>query len=129
MVGTARHSAEPNVTPMIDVLLVLLITFMVVVVQGRRTMDVQLAEPRQTPTTELVPIVLEVVEGGAYRLNQKPVEHAALLGVLTETYRDRADKVLSVAGRPGVRYAEVMEAMDVARSAGVNVLSVVPKGF
>ena len=129
MAGVARANAEPNVTPMIDVLLVLLIVFMVVVVQGRRTMDVQLPEPCYSGCGVGEAIVLEVLPGGTYRLNRRAVDRESLLPVLSAAYRGRPDKVLSVAGRPGAKYAEVVEAMDVARTAGVRVLSAVPKGF
>jgi biopolymer transport protein ExbD len=122
-------NAEPNVTPMIDVLLVLLIVFMVVVVQSRRTMDINLPETCQGHCASGDAIVLEVLAGGAYRLNQRPVAHEALLSVLTSAYDGRPDKILSITGRTGARYADVVEAMDVARSAGVRVFSAVPKGF
>jgi biopolymer transport protein TolR len=129
MAGMARPNAEPNVTPMIDVLLVLLIVFMVMVVEGRRTMDVQLPEPCLRGCKGSDAIVLEVLPGGGFRLNQRPVAHAELLSVLTAAYSERSEKVLSIAGRQGAKYAEVVEAMDVARAAGVRVLSAVPKGF
>jgi biopolymer transport protein TolR len=129
MSAIVRQSAEPNVTPMIDVLLVLLIVFMIAVVQGHRSMDVQLPEPCRSTCERGEAIVLEVLPGPTYRLNQRPVSQADLLGTLTMTYAGRPMKVLSVAGRPGSKYAEVVEAMDVARSAGVRVLSAVPRGY
>lgn len=129
MASQARPNAEPNVTPMIDVLLVLLIVFMVMVVQARHTMDVQLPEMCRGTCPGGDAIVLEVLSGGTYRLNHRPVSHAELLPVLSAAYAGRPDKVLSVAGRPGAKYADVVEAMDVARSAGVRVLSAVQKGF
>ena len=73
-----RPNARANVTPMIDVLLMLLIVFMVVTVQGRRTMDVQLPEPCLVACTAGDAIVLEVLPGGMYRLNHQPVAHAEL---------------------------------------------------
>jgi biopolymer transport protein TolR len=124
-----RPSAEPNVTPMIDVLLVLLIVFMVAVVEGRRTMDVQLPVPCVGTCAAGDAIVLEVLPGGVYRLNRGAVAHDELKQRLANVYADRPSKVIAVAGRPGAKYAEVMEAMDVARAAGVRVISIVPKGL
>ena len=129
MNASPRATAEPNITPMIDVLLVLLIVFMVSVVQVYHTMDVQLPEPCPGTCAAGDAIVLEVLGGGAFRLNQRAVTSVALLQVLTDAYTGRPDKTLSITGRPGATYGQVVEAMDVARSAGVRVLSVTPKGF
>jgi biopolymer transport protein TolR len=129
MAGPTGYTTEPNVTPMIDVLLVLLIAFMIMVTQMRHSMDVQLPQPCRDFCASGDQIVLEVLPGAAYRVNQKPVDHAALQGYLASLYQRRPDKVIAVAGRPGVLYNEVIEAMDVARSAGVRVISAVPKGL
>jgi biopolymer transport protein ExbD len=130
MTGWIRPNAEPNVTPMIDVMLVLIIVFMVVVIQGRRTMDVQLPEQCVEATCGAgEAIVLEVLGRADFRLNQRPVRGDSLLQVLTSVYAGRPNKVLSITGRPGATYANVMDAMDVAREAGVRVLSTVPKGL
>ena len=129
MAGPTGYTTEPNVTPMIDVLLVLLIAFMIMVTQMRHSMDVQLPQPCRDFCAGGDAIVLEVLPGAAYRVNQKPVDHAALQGYLAALYQQRPDKVIAVAGRPGALYNEVIEAMDVARSAGVRVISAVPKGL
>ena len=105
-------NAEPNVTPMIDVLLVLLIVFMMVASQVHRSIDVQLPEPCVGGCTGAPAIVLEVLPGPSYRLNQRAIP----------------DKKIQVAGRVGVRYADVVNAMDVAKSAGATVIGIVPKG-
>ena len=127
MTPAARYSAEPNITPMIDVLLVLLITFMVAVVQVWHTLDAQLPEECRTACDAGEEIVLEILPGPSYQLNRHPIEAGSLEERLRAVYRDRPEKVIQVAGRPGVRYAEVVAAMDIAKSAGVRVLSVVPK--
>ena len=71
----ARMNAEPNVTPMIDVLMVLLIIFMVIVPSSRQAIDVQL--PAEQASAGGTPIVLEVGPGGRLALNQEPVAEAA----------------------------------------------------
>lgn len=120
-------NAEPNVTPMIDVLLVLLIVFMMVAVQVHRSIDVQLPEPCTGSCASVPPIVLEVLPGPSYRLNQRSLTEATLLPELTATYRGRPDKTIQVAGHAGVRYSDVVTAMDVAKSAGATVIGIVPK--
>ena len=120
-------NAEPNVTPMIDVLLVLLIVFMMLAVQMHRSIDVQLPEPCVGGCNGAPPIVLEVLPGPTYRLNQRPLVEQNLLAELTATYRGRPDKSIQVAGKAGVRYADVVNAMDVAKSAGATVIGIVPK--
>jgi biopolymer transport protein ExbD len=120
-------NAEPNVTPMIDVLLVLLIVFMMVAVQVHRSIDVQLPEPRVGPSSGATAIVLEVLPGPAYRLNQRPIAKPDLFAELTATYRGRPDRTIQVAGKAGVRYDDVVSAMDVAKAAGATVIGIVPK--
>jgi biopolymer transport protein ExbD len=113
---------------MIDVLLVLLIVFMMVAIQVHRSIDVQLPEPCVGGCTGAPAIVLEVLPGPGYRLNQRAIAAPNLLAELTATYRGRPDKKIQVAGRVGVRYADVVNAMDVAKSAGATVIGIVPKG-
>jgi biopolymer transport protein TolR len=124
---TARYSAEPNITPMIDVLLVLLITFMVAVVQVWHTLDAQLPQECTTACSAGDAIVLDILPGPSYQLNQQPIEVGSLEERLRAVYRDRPEKIIHVSARPGVRYKDVIAAMDVAKSAGVRVLSLVPK--
>lgn len=122
-------NAEPNVTPMIDVLLVLLIVFMMLAVQMHKSIDVQLPQPCGGTCASDVPIVLEVLPGPAYRLNQRAIAASSLLSELAEVYRGRPDKIIQVAGSAGVRYDDVVRAMDVAKSAGVTAIGVIPKSL
>jgi biopolymer transport protein ExbD len=92
-------SAEPNVTPMIDVLLVLLIVFMLAVVRVHRTMDVQLPQPCGTACDAAGDaIVLEVLPGPSYRLNRTDVLPGELRDRLTAVYAGRPNKTILVAG-------------------------------
>ena len=121
---------EPNVTPMIDVLLVLLIIFMMVIPMSRKAIDTQLPDPNpvSTPPSNVPDqIVLEVLPGGQFALNKTPILKDALLNRLKETYNGRPDKIIFVKGDSTVLYSDVIFAMDQARGAGVLVIGVPPK--
>ena len=127
--GGGGLNAEPNVTPMIDVLMVLLIIFMVIVPSSRKALDVQLPDPNPAPTTSTPTsqIVLEVLPGGQFTVNKQPVAAPALAQRLKEIYDPRPEKIIFVKGDPRVKYQDVIKAMDVARGAGVKVIGVPPK--
>jgi biopolymer transport protein TolR len=120
-------TSELNATPMLDVLLVLLITFMALSIQVHQTIDVQLPEASVGEGQRSSHIVLEVLPGPTYRVNRTPVAAADLGPRLRGIYLDRPEKILYIAGDPRVRYHEVVTAMDVARSAGVTVLGITPE--
>ena len=123
----AVPTSEVNVTPMLDVLLVLLIIFMAVTVQIHRTLDAVLPEECSSVCGEGRQIVLEVLPGPTYRINQTPVAVSELVAELRAIYDNRTEKIIYVAGDRRTRYQDVINAMDVARGAGVRVLSIPPK--
>ena len=121
---------EINVTPMIDVLLVLLIIFMMVIPMSRKAIDLQLPDPTPDNTPSGPPpsqIVLEVLPGNTFKINSQPVTRADLGKRLKEIYDPRPDKIIFVKGDPAVKYSDVITAMDVARGAGVKVIAATPK--
>ena len=126
---SGRLTNEPNVTPMIDVLLVLLIIFMLVVPMSRKAIDLQLPDPTEPQSSATPPpqIVLEVLPGNKFAVNKEPLTKAALPARLKEIYDGRPEKVIFVKGDPKVKYSDVIYAMDVARGAGVKVIGVSPK--
>jgi len=120
-----------NVTPMIDVLLVLLIIFMVIVPMARKTIDVQLPDPtpQATPPGDPPPnIVLQVMEGGKFKVNSEEQSRENLARRLKEIYDPRPDKLIFVKGDSLATYQDVIFAMDVARGAGVKVIGHMPGG-
>lgn len=118
-------TGEPNVVPMIDVLLVLLIMFMIAQSATRRAFDLQL--PQDTGSTSSAPsIVLSVEPGPHYVLNGSSIAREALPSHLRAVFQDRPTKVLFVRGAPTVRYQDVVSAYDAARGAGVKVTGVAP---
>ena len=128
--GEGGLTNEINVTPMIDVLLVLLIIFMMTIPMLRKAIDVQIPDPTpvQTPAQpNQDQIVLQVLPSGVFKVNSEAVPEANLATFLKDLYDQRPDKIIFVKGDPKVKYQEVVHAMDVARGAGVKVIGIPPK--
>lgn len=128
--GKGGFQSEPNLTPMIDVLLVLLIIFMVIIPMGRKAFDVQLPDPnapKPPPNQKVNQIVLEVNPGDQYLVNKKDVPKPELFNYLKDVYKDRPEKIIFIKGDPEVKYQDVVFAMDQARGAGVKVIGATPR--
>ena len=122
-------SAEPNVVPMIDILLVLLIIFMVSQPLSRQAMNIQVAPPDTRTQQESAAnnqIVLELPDGGGYLINQQPVPEGQLDAQLHTIYDPRPAKLLFIKAGQNRVYQDVIDAMDVARGAGVNIIGFTP---
>lgn len=125
-------AADINMTPMIDVLLVLLIIFMVVQQGLQRGISVQIPPPPDQNQTAQTPpdneqIVLEVKPGPEFAINQQPVSGAALEGRLREIFAPRPRKVIFVKGEENLSYRDVVRAIDASRAAGIDVVGLVPR--
>jgi biopolymer transport protein TolR len=124
--GSTAVQAEPNVAPMIDVLLVLLVIFMLLVPLQRRHVTAQL--PAREPRGEgAAGMVLEVGPAGRLALNREPVTEAALGERLRAVYAGRPDKTLIIRGDRAATYQAVITAMNRARGAGVRVIGLDPR--
>jgi biopolymer transport protein ExbD/biopolymer transport protein TolR len=133
-VGGSKGGAmsEINMTPMIDVLLVLLIIFMVVQQGLQRGLSVQVPPPKEKEEIAQKPpddtqIVLEVEPGPRYLVNRQPVEAANLEAFLRQTFAQRARKVIFVKGANDLSYGEVIRAVDASRAADITLVGLVPQ--
>ena len=120
--------ADINMTPMIDVLLVLIVIFMIAQPMMQKTMDIQLPKEDNNPNPPAQPttnIVMQIEPGGVYKINTLQVTQQQLASKLNEIYANRPQKVIFVKASPEVVYQDVIAAMDAARGAGVKVIGAV----
>ena len=122
--GGGNVKAEPNVTPMIDVMLVLLIIFMLVVPAisaGFQAIPPQGVNLKPHPEEERDQ-VLGIDANGQYFLNKKPIPNAQLGQLLKGIYDNRTeDKLLYVKAHKDLEYSKILDALDIAAHNGVAV--------
>jgi biopolymer transport protein ExbD len=123
IVRPSSVQAEPNIVPMIDIMLVLLIIFMLFSAIGLPHHPLQIPDPAAAASSG-PPIVLAIDEGPTYTLNGRVLEPRLLQHELTTVYAERPDKILFVRGARGVRYQDVVDAFGAARGAGVHATTV-----
>lgn len=124
VLGGGQVRSEMNITPFIDVLLVLLVIFMLSI-KMRMVISAQLVHQEQGGGPSHA-IVLELANDGRYLLNTVPVPRGALDSTLRATFEVRPDKVLFLKAGGQRTYRETIEAMDVARGAGVQIIGLAP---
>ncbi|HEY3934271.1 MAG TPA: biopolymer transporter ExbD [Gemmatimonadales bacterium] len=126
--GAGALNSEPNVTPMIDVLLVLLIIFMVVIAMGRTAVEITIPPPDTATrnTQQSDQIVLELRDDGTFWINGTQYSKNTLGPSIQQIFQDRPAKLMFI--KPGQNriYADVINAVDVARGSGVEVIGVTP---
>jgi biopolymer transport protein ExbD/biopolymer transport protein TolR len=130
--GAKRGAVAPvmNVTPLVDVVLVLLIIFMVVTplltkqfwIETPKTEEKKAEAP---PPTDQKQIVVSVAEGGVVKINAEVVDKDRLASRLSELLRERTEKVVYFNAQPGVPYGDVVALLDTTRAGGATSIAVV----
>ena len=123
-IGGKGQNAQINVTPMIDVLLVLIIIFMVITPltpHGLEALVPQPPPPNAKPNlSDQRTVVIVIEKDGSIKINQDPVQESNLQQRLEDIFKTRAERVVFVKGDPDLEFAPVARAIDIAHGAGID---------
>ncbi len=126
-ISVGQHGSsmsEPNVVPLIDVLLVLIIIFMAITPTTPTGMPALVPQPppknQKQPPPDNTTIVVQVASDGKVMINQTPVSWAELGPQLNDVFKTRADKTAFVKGEDDTSFGYVAHAIDIMRGAGIT---------
>lgn len=129
--GAKSLKSDPNVVPLCDVLLVLLIIFFVITPAIQKGIDVKLPEPGGTKAGLDISnvVVLTVKSDLSLMVNKEPIDRNLAQQRLREIYATRTDKTIFIRAAMRVPYKEVVKLIDLAKGAGVEVVGIMPEEY
>lgn len=126
--GSEELQSEINITPLVDVVLVLLVIFMVVTPLLKQEVPIELPlADNSRATQDLTQLTLTIAADGGVLLNSQPMLREALVTQLQAIYAERADKTIFLEADRNLSYGQVVDVMDDCKAAGVTAIGVITK--